>query len=83
MEKIKASEDPEERRRLMKEHAADMKKCMEMMKTMPGCKMEKAGDDKGGMDMKTMAACQQNMAMKMDMMELVVEGTLESLKMEK
>ena len=90
MEKIKATENPAERKRLLKEHMAGMKSGMKMMQEMDGKMMMKSGDSpmmkvmsskeqgsmKGMPD--DMAMChqmmQQNAEMNHSMMEQIIES---------
>jgi len=86
MEKIKATADPEERRKLMQENMASMREGMKMMKDMPGCPMMAGGmksGETGKMEMKPMnmgpmMGCHRMMEKKMEMMQLMVEGLIET-----
>lgn len=89
MEKIRATADPGERRKLMQEHMAGMRDGMKMMKDMPGCQMM-AGRMMGGapgkaemkpMGMASMMACHRMMEKKMEMMQLMLEGLIETSQM--
>lgn len=84
MEKIKASTDPQERRELMKAHMGDMEKGLVMMKSMPKCPMMSGNGMMGqgqGMMGSGMMKCRQMMHGKMEMMQMMMEGLLESAKM--
>ena len=89
MEKIRATADPKERRKLMQEQMASMRDGMKMMKDMPGCQMMAGGmksGEPGKMEMKPMnmgpmMACHRMMEKKMEMMQLMVEGLIETSPM--
>jgi len=87
MAKIKAAANPKERQRLMREHMASMRDGMKMMKSMPTCKMMSGASMKGGeqgmMDMGNMMMCHQMMDKKMEMMQGMMEGLIESSQMKK
>jgi GMP synthase PP-ATPase subunit len=91
MEKIKAVTDPQKRQKLMEEHMASMMDAMNMMKSMPGCKMMSGGGMKAGgqgmmrmgMGMENNMKCHQMMEKKMEMMQSMIEGLIESSQMKK
>jgi hypothetical protein len=91
MEKIRATANPAERRKLMQEHMADMQEGMKMMQGIPGCKMMAVGmkhGDTGKMDMEQMGMgrmmmCHQMMEKKMEMMQEIMEGLIEAGRMKK
>jgi hypothetical protein len=87
MNKIKAAKDPKERQKLMQEHMATMQEGMKMMKDMPGCAMMAGqgmkGSGQGMMDMGNMMMCQQVMEKKLEMMQGMLEGLMDSSQMKK
>lgn len=87
MEKIKAAKDPKERQKLMQEHKASMREGMIMMKNMPACKMMSdagmKGAGQGMMEMGSMMMCHQMMEKKLEMMQGMMEGLMESNQIKK
>jgi hypothetical protein len=87
MEKIKAAKDPKERQKLMQEHKASMREGMKMMKSMPTCKMTSdvgmKGAGQGMMEMGNMMMCHQMMEKKLEMMQGMMEGLIESTQIKK
>jgi hypothetical protein len=97
METIKSTASARQKRSLMQEQIADMEKGMEMLTAMPMCKMmassQENGQEKqgmmgsGGMGSGMMGpggmACCKMMQSRMEMMQTVVEGLVESSKMNK
>lgn len=89
MEKIRATSDPKERWKLMQENMTSMQDGMKMMKDMPGCQMMAGGmksGEPGKMEMKRMnmgpmMAFHRMMEKKMEMMQLMVEGLIETSPM--
>lgn len=85
MDRIMATTDPAERRRLMQEHMVSMRQGMKMMKGMTGCPMMAGGmksGEPGKMEMKPMGMgsmmCHQMMEKKMEMMQDMMEGLIEA-----
>lgn len=87
MAKIRAAKDPKERQKLMQEHMSAMREGMKMLKDAPGCAMMGAmaakGTGQGMMDMGNMMSCHQMMEKKMEMMQGMLEGLMESSQTKK
>jgi hypothetical protein len=78
-EKMAAAKTPEERRALMAEHQKLMQDGMAMMKSM-GSGMSGMGGMQGGKGMDGgMAACQQMMAKRMEMMESMLQMMMDRM----
>lgn len=85
MEKIRVATDPLERQRLMQEHMMSMRDGMKMMKSMPGCPMMAGGMKYGEsckMEMGKMM-CPRTMHKKMEMMQIMMEGLIETSQLHK
>lgn len=86
MEIIKVTANPLERRKLIQEHLADMQESIKMMKNIPGCRAMAAGMQHGASakaemqktNMDQMMTCHKMMEMKMELMQEMMEGLIES-----
>jgi hypothetical protein len=89
MAKIRAAQNPKERQKLMQEHMTAMREGMKMLKDAPGCAMTGAmamaakGTGQGMMDMGNMMMCHQMMEKKVEMMQGMLEGLMESSQTKK
>lgn len=82
MEKIRATTDPKERRRLMDSHMQAMHECMATMREQDKAAMPKGGDQAAGMAMGgDMMQHRQMMESRMDMMEMMMDQMLQHMQM--
>jgi len=89
MEKIRATTDPKERRKLMDAHMQAMQECMATMREQDKAMMTMAGDQGGGMAMGgdkakvggDMMKHHQMMESRMGMMEMMMEQMLQHMQM--
>jgi len=82
MEKIRATTDPKERRKLMEAHMQAMQECMATMREQDKPMMTMGGDQAGGMAMGgDMMKHRQMMEGRMGMMEMMMEQMLQHMQM--
>jgi len=89
MEKIRATTDPKERRKLMDAHMQSMHECMATMREQDKAAMPMGGDQAGGMAMGgdkakaggDMMKHRQMMESRMDMMEMMMDQMLQHMQM--
>ena len=81
MEKIRATTDPKERRKLMEAHMQAMHECMATMREQDKAAMPMGGDQPAGMAGGDMMKHRQLMESRMDMMAMMMDQMLQHMQM--